>query len=86
MPMNRAAWLSSRLFMSTIEKKFSYYVGKDLSDAQAKMDENLNNLTMNGLLSMKARIQEFDVQRRNNVVVGRMEGGDHVEAARNERD
>jgi hypothetical protein len=60
--LNKAVWLASKLFINIIESKISYNAGKQLSDAQVKLDESLKNLSSNGILSLSAKITDFDVQ------------------------
>jgi hypothetical protein len=59
---NKAAWLANKILMHSIEKKITYNVGKEINDVQVKLDQSLDNLSFNGILSLKAQINDLEVQ------------------------
>jgi hypothetical protein len=62
MLVNKANWLINSFFIQSIQKKVSYDLGKDIDNMRTQLEQSVNNLPFNKGVSLKIKIQDFDIQ------------------------
>lgn len=57
----KAAWLASKLFLGTIEKKIRYEAGKQVDDAKTKLQDVLDNIKIDDRVKLAAKVKDLSV-------------------------